>query len=423
VFYPPYDIERDYGVMLSHARHDQPSRAEGECLACHAEPPDPGAAPPKRKGAAHARCAPCHLKPSSDVVPGMEACTACHRAAFGPATTPHRVPGEFPVAATFSHRKHMAYEAAAPAAREGAKRKGDSCRPCHVAVTKAEGEAIPSPSTAECERCHDGKSAFSALAPECRKCHRRPAEQVTRPPRPEERPRFSHRAHSKAGLQATCAACHTLDASGLPRPASADHQPCSDAECHRAEFSSLEPKICSSCHAGTEPWRPLHTERRPRPETEFGARFSHRQHLGGEQPLLQVACASCHLVESGHRDMRLPRDHSSCTGSGCHGQGDAPAPSLAQCEGCHVPGLIQTKQRECVKKQWSVRRRYRHAPHSAELTTEGTPLACTHCHDTVIESTALGDIDTPKKAMCAPCHDGARAFKLTGHGCARCHGK
>jgi hypothetical protein len=28
----------------------------------------------------------------------------------------------------------------------------------------------------------------------------------------------------------------------------------------------------------------------------------------------------------------------------------------------------------------------------------------------------------PEKAACATCHDGKAAFKMTGHGCARCHG-
>jgi hypothetical protein len=32
-------------------------------------------------------------------------------------------------------------------------------------------------------------------------------------------------------------------------------------------------------------------------------------------------------------------------------------------------------------------------------------------------------IETPPKKTCAPCHDGRTAFKMTGHGCARCHAK
>ena len=36
---------------------------------------------------------------------------------------------------------------------------------------------------------------------------------------------------------------------------------------------------------------------------------------------------------------------------------------------------------------------------------------------------ALYDVPAPAKQTCVGCHDGARAFKITGHGCARCHGK
>jgi len=428
VFYPPYRRELDYGVLLSHAKHDAPSGPSGACLACHSVPTDAGAA--ARAPEVHTRCTPCHLKPRSDTVPSMEACTACHRAAFGPATTPHRLPGKYPVARKFSHEKHLVREAEVAARRgerpnAGARTEatGKLCRGCHIAATRAEGENVPSPSTAECASCHDGKIAFSTVGADCRKCHSKPAERVPRPPLPKVLPRFLHAQHRSSGLHAECGACHSLTASGLPEPASRNHQPCAEASCHGPEFASLEPKICLACHSGSEPWRPLHTERRAPPETEFGARFSHQQHLAGDAPLVSAPCASCHNTASETRDMRLPRDHTPCAGPACHGQKETPAPALADCEGCHEAGLCEARRKARTAVPWSVRARFRHAPHVAVQAGGESPPPCTRCHENVVESTGIDDIAAPKKAICAPCHDGRTAFKLTGHGCVRCHGK
>jgi len=421
--YPPYRLELDYSILLSHARHDAPANKRDACLTCHAVPgaKRPGKTTQQRE--VHVRCTPCHLKPEADVVPGMEACTACHRAAFGPATTPHRVPGKYPVAGAFSHQKHLQRARTGAGAAAGAKSVGASCRPCHVAVTKAEGEQIPSPTTTECAPCHDGKTAFSTVGAGCRKCHSEPTERVPRPPLPEVWPRFLHTKHVRDGLQTPCRCCHGLDADGAPTPASPDHQPCSSSGCHAAEFSSLAPTICLSCHSGAEPWRPLHTERRPPPETEFGAAFSHRQHLGGDSPLLSVSCASCHRVTSASRDMRLPRDHSSCTGSSCHGDRPTPKPSLTDCEGCHRPGLTAARLEEGATRAWSVRKQFRHPPHLVAHSPGTQPTACTTCHESVATSAKLEEIGPPAKAICASCHNGGTAFKITGHGCVRCHGK
>lgn len=425
VFYPPYRIELDYGVLLSHAKHDAPSMARGACLACHSIPGSPAS---KRKQEVHQRCTPCHLKPKSDLVPNMEACTACHRAAFGPATTPHRNPSKYPVARKFSHLEHLARPAAPPLpggapAPRGAPTTGERCRTCHLAVTRAEGENVPTPSSAECESCHDGATAFSTVGVECARCHVEPTERVPRPPPPKVWPRFSHAAHRREGLQADCRDCHSLGPDAVPLPASRDHEPCAKSGCHAADFAALEPKTCLACHSGSEPWRPLHTERRAPAETEFGARFSHRQHLAGAAPILSKPCTSCHNTESRWRDMRLPRDHSTCTGSGCHGREATPAPDLANCAGCHEAGAAAARRKSRDAQPWSVRRQFRHAPHTAPQA-DGTPApACTVCHDNIADSRALDDIATPKKEICAPCHDGRVAFKLTGQGCVRCHGK
>jgi c(7)-type cytochrome triheme protein len=89
------------------------------------------------------------------------------------------------------------------------------------------------------------------------------------------------------------------------------------------------------------------------------------------------------------------------------------APALDTCATCHALGLERARVEERMTAAWSVRARFRHETHPGE---------CTSCHEGVASSTDAATIATPKKPACAPCHDGKRAFKMTGHGCAKCHG-
>jgi c(7)-type cytochrome triheme protein len=66
-----------------------------------------------------------------------------------------------------------------------------------------------------------------------------------------------------------------------------------------------------------------------------------------------------------------------------------------------------------------VRATFDHAPH--RRTASGEAVPCTSCHLAMVAAPDVAAIPTPPKATCAPCHDGRAAFKLTGHGCARCH--
>ena len=409
VFYPPYGRERDYGIALSHAAHDQATRDRGGCLVCHI---DPGAPPPPRARKprpAHDRCIVCHQPGSAELPIG--ACTTCHPAAFGYASRPHRDPGPYPVTSKFSHRNHR---------ERGPGESADPCRTCHVAITTTTGNEIPSPTTSVCASCHDGSRAFSTHGTDCRRCHEAPRERITR--HVQTQLWFSHRDHQKRGLTNSCRDCHRLDAAGLPLPTAADHSPCADAGCHREEFSSPTPTICRTCHVGSEPWRPLHAERRPAPRTEFGARFAHLTHLGGDRPLISAPCTSCHREKSATRDMRLPRDHRACAGPDCHQSQGKVAPDLDDCGGCHALGIVAKKLRVCASKPWSVRGRFRHQPHIFEPGTN-KPVDCSECHRDVATSTTIDTIGAPTKAQCLRCHDGETAFKVTGHNCARCHGR
>jgi hypothetical protein len=162
--------------------------------------------------------------------------------------------------------------------------------------------------------------------------------------------------------------------------------------------------------------------------------------------------------------MRLPHQHGTCMGAGCHasespravpearpeavpdavsdaapeavpeaapdaaqgaGEGaehlQGPVP-LSACSGCHALDLVTTRRAQRLAAPWSVRARFEHALHERDPVS-GAAVGCTACHAGVVEADSVAAIPGPPKRACVPCHDGRAAFKLTGHGCARCHGQ
>ncbi|HWN67979.1 MAG TPA: cytochrome c3 family protein [Haliangium sp.] len=432
----------EHALAMSHAAHDAPSQARGGCRACHApgqEDGQPGARGPAapatdaRPGArpgpgakvddAHARCTRCHLPAPgvSTPAPGLTAgaaktgpvsmneCGRCHVAAAAGARLPALAPG--PYRASFSHARHRA-------------RGHGDCGGCHVAVLAASGNELPAPRTEQCAGCHDGVQAFSVLGPTCRRCHdeRGPHMEIRAP----RGPGYSHRQHQEHGLELPCTRCHQLDARGIPQPPAADHAPCSDAGCHREEFMARTPKICGACHLGTEPWQRLYFQARGRLDTEFGARFSHRLHQQADANLIG-SCERCHRQPSQQRDLGLPAQHATCMATGCHERVGieidhpvGPTP-LTVCTACHELDLVANRRAQRLQAPWSVRERFDHAQHRSQPGS-GAAVPCTTCHQGVAEADRVTEIPGPPKRACAPCHDGRAAFKLTGHGCARCHG-
>jgi hypothetical protein len=370
--YPPYALDPDHALRFSHERH-----AEAACESCHRMEPK------AKRPAPHARCASCH----AETEPRMSDCAKCHRAIAGRAVGPALVPGPYRV--TFEHRTHAK----------------EPCLTCHAGVAAAKGDDLPPPPMTACEGCHDGQKAFAALGPTCRRCHAqgdRRALPSAAPPQP-----YRHLAHATRGAPERCDACHSLDAAGLLRAASADHQPC--ASCHAADFRSSEPKICGGCHVGSEPFRALKADVARNPWTEFGVDFDHRAHA----TRTRKACADCHGGIAGGSDRRVGRGHVACARAGCHAPDGGPAPQLSACGSCHVAGLLDERAVAKRARRWSVAGRFAHSTHAQ------TP--CADCHD--VDAARLAEIRSPGKAACAPCHDGEKAFKMTGHGCARCHGK
>lgn len=377
VAYPPYTIDRDWALVLSHKVH------ASDCASCHR-----GATPP------HTRCLGCHRArpapgaPVAGAAPPIGACTLCHTPGFGPVAGPSLIPG--PIALTgFAHDRHRAV---APAA---------TCTACHAAIAQTDGITLPPPTTASCATagCHDGRAAFATTAA-CTRCHTLAAPTTYEVPRPTAR--YSHADHAGRLDDAACATCHALDAGGRARPP--DHAAC--VGCHAADFAAIAPTICGACHVAVEPWRHLLPDRPPPATTEFGARLAHASHPG--------PCATCHVASAATGELAPAAGHAACAGA-CHGA-TGPAPHLADCAGCHALGLSAARERDRRAAPWSVRARFRHAPHLA------APSTCATCHGGLDRATSIEAIPPPKKAACAPCHDGAVAFKLTGTGCVRCHG-
>src|SRR5262249_59395142 len=159
----------------------------------------------------------------------------------------------------------------------------------------------------------------------------------------------------------------------------------------------------------TDPGRPLKADARGRVATESGSAFPHAAHLDGTPPRTAAGCASCHAGIPGGSERRIGTGHAACA---CHA---VEPPRFEACTSCHQLGLLPERDRRRETDAWSVAASFRHdANHEA---------ACGRCHPTAAAARAVDVIETPKKAACAPCHDGKMAFKMTGHACARCHGQ
>jgi c(7)-type cytochrome triheme protein len=376
VHYPPYALEPNFAIEVGHQRH----RGLG-CATCHTG----------GKPAPHQRCAGCH-DGAAGHGPAMTACTGCHTPATGKPMPPSIVRAEVNVRPAFSHGRH--------AARGG---DGARCATCHHAVLDTDDNRLPAPDAASCAaaRCHDGAAAFAVTAA-CRRCHADPGDPEFKVARPIAR--YSHATHREVKLP--CGACHPLRPSG--EVATASHAPC--ATCHADDFGRRQPRICGACHNGTEPWRALVADRGPPETTEFGAALDHGKHAGD--------CTRCHALTTATAQLRPPRGHRACTGKGCHAVTGGPAPALGACERCHRRGLALDRQTARLAAPWSVRRSFDHGPHAR--TGDGRPLACDTCH-VDLHGPDVSALAAPAKASCAPCHDGAAAFSLTGTHCARCH--
>jgi hypothetical protein len=118
VTYPPYRVDRDFGIVLGHKRH-----AAFACTLCH----DPVAHKPT---APHARCTACHdgAMTAKAPTPGhsfaMAMCAGCHPPSVGRPQPPELAALKNTVITTFSHATHSA-------------RGARDCNVCHAAIRRA----------------------------------------------------------------------------------------------------------------------------------------------------------------------------------------------------------------------------------------------------------------------------------------------
>jgi hypothetical protein len=253
--------------------------------------------------------------------------------------------------------------------------------------------------------CHDGKGAFATTAAACTRCHDRPAEryEVYR-----TSSRFLH-AGSHAGIVAErpCSSCHALGTRG--DTLIANHEACT--QCHAGDFAKRKPEKCGACHNASEPWRHLVADRSPPDRTEFGVMLDHDKH--------PQECVRCHTLRTSASQLRPPRGHAACTGTGCHAAKSGPPPTLEQCASCHRNDLAEARESARLAAPWSVRATFDHATHLAD--PDGKAVECRACH-TKLSGTDLVTLATPPKSTCLPCHDrGKVAFSVTGTTCKRCH--
>ncbi|HVK84555.1 MAG TPA: cytochrome c3 family protein [Kofleriaceae bacterium] len=377
VTYPPY-VATDFLLAAPHQTHRSAS-----CTSCHVN----AKLPP------HRRCITCH---DGVAAPGhgppMTACEGCHTPGSGSPQPPKLAQPKNTVTSTFSHDKHAARGTT-----------GAACITCHAPIRETNDSILPRPQASTCAvgGCHDGKPVF-AITVACTRCHTKPPDGKYDVDRTT--PRFTHLRTEHA--QGACASCHPLTPAG--EVLVAGHAPC--AACHADDFGKRDPLICRACHNTTDPWRKLVADRLPREDTEFGASLPHAAHAGD--------CKRCHSLRTQTAQLRPPRGHRACLGSGCHAPTGGPAPQLTACEGCHTLELASRRMLARLGAPWSTRATFDHATHA--VGKDGRELACKSCHED-LSAPDLLRLAAPKKAACATCHDGTTAFKLTGTTCTRCH--
>ncbi len=263
-----------------------------------------------------------------------------------------------------------------------------------------------------------------------------------------ERPsvRYDHAVHAKLGVPLNCEVCHKITPEMRPTfPGADDHKPCANEACHKMEFAKRESTFCFACHARNEPWGENPIERRLDGD-EFAVAFSHANHLdraeGGK--LLGQGCATCHPTQAGKvgpaPSMADPAPQHRWCGS-CHQQ--LAEPPMQACGGCHKlgGGPAVAAAASQPSDRWRVAAKFEHDTHRMDVRT-ATPLAsptgdtgwarfdrstaktldCEACHANMA-TVGVGDAAArPGKPACETCHAGERAFKVTGFGCATCHG-
>jgi len=388
-WFPPYLKPGEFHVAFPHAKHVGASGQAAEtCGGCHAK--QEGRTSAGASGKSHGACAICH---AADVKPAMNDCGSCHQPGPAPAAShPSEEPSIYRTTQKFDHAAH--------AQKIAARGMKSACNSCHLGLSAQDPPGRPNMQS--CEGCHDGKTAFDARGHQCARCHTNPpdARLAPLPPSPKQ---FRHEAHAALGVKVNeCGTCHGVGLDWKAVHAGRNqHQPCQ--QCHAAEFRMPGQPICLGCHERNDPFTPnplRPTSERAR-DWRVGA-VPHPPHLAA-----RVACATCHPREANVTSTATAMGHSLC--GQCHKEGART--SLAQCAACHVPAS-QKAAAQAAARPWSTKAGF---VHDDRHRVGG----CDSCHRTANQP----DLTAPTMAGCAKCHDGAKAFKVTGFECAKCHGK
>jgi c(7)-type cytochrome triheme protein len=135
---------------MNHASHLGPGKT-ATCETCHGDKRTGGEAPRD-----HRACATCHARGQAPV---MTDCKACH----GSTRASKLAASEWNVAATFEHARH---------ATDPRSHRATACTECHTQVAAARDMAqVTAPRMADCDGCHDGKTAFKTTGFGCVRCH------------------------------------------------------------------------------------------------------------------------------------------------------------------------------------------------------------------------------------------------------------
>jgi c(7)-type cytochrome triheme protein len=234
--------------------------------------------------------------------------------------------------------------------------------------------------------------------------------------------RFSHEVHAGRGVAIDgCASCHVLAADGRAAPPTSKnpHQPCATSGCHEDQFFSRQPIICAVCHDGVDPSSKQLARFAPRRDSEFGGEISHVSHARPRPGTPENGvCQSCH--GDPYSGTKPPVGHAVC--GACHGLGAGPQsePRMAACGGCHRRGAGKGSATR-PRSPWSVADAFDHKDHRVDPRTPGAAPRCLECHATIARAAKPEQIAAPMMKTCDGCHDGRRAFKTTGFGCAKCH--
>jgi predicted CXXCH cytochrome family protein len=232
--------------------------------------------------------------------------------------------------------------------------------------------------------------------------------------------KFDHDKHAQVsaagGKPASCASCHTFDASGA-RKAGREHPRC--AQCHTYPRScdlmkqagpKGQARICQVCHTPTSR-RCLPPDLPPPPKGDsFPSRFTHGKHLA-LGPSIEKDCAQCHAAQGAAERPKVTA-HKLC--SGCHNPNGA-SPTMAECQSCHqAPRGKAASPRPADPYRLGA---FDHRAHHAA----SRQASCLGCHDKLVGAGANA-LPRPTMAGCqSRCHDGQKAFSAVGTRCTTCH--